>query len=60
MKGSKGLRLGLVGAAAIAVVLIGGLVLSGQALAGGDALSISSGSAAPCRLFLLSSSCPTV
>ena len=48
MKGIKGLRIGLVGAAAIAVVLVGGMLLAGTASAqDGATLSVSDGSAAP-------------
>ena len=47
MKGIRGLRLGLVGAMAIAVALVGGLVFSSQARAGGDSLNMSDGSAEP-------------
>ncbi len=48
MRGIKGLRIGLVGAAAIAVVLIGGMLLAGTASAqGGAGLDVHDGSAAP-------------
>ena len=48
MKGIKGLRIGLVGAAAIAVVLVGGMLLAGTASAqDGATLSVSDGSAEP-------------
>ena len=47
MKGIKGLRIGLVGAAAIAVVLIGGMLLASTASASSHSLSVSDGSAAP-------------
>ncbi len=48
MKGIKGLRFGLVGAAAIAVALVGGMLLAGTASAqDGAGLDIHDGSAAP-------------
>ena len=47
MKGIKGLRIGLVGAAAIALALIGGMLLAGTALGAAHSLSVSDGSAAP-------------
>ena len=48
MKGIKGLRIGLVGAAAIAVVLIGGILLAGTVSAAAHGtLSVGDGSAAP-------------
>ena len=48
MKGIKGLRIGLVGAAAIALALIGGMLLAGTALgAAHGTADVSDGSAAP-------------
>ncbi len=48
MKGIKGLRFGMLGAAAIAVAVIGGLLIAGTAAAqGGATLTVSDGSAAP-------------
>jgi len=48
MKGIKGLRIGLVGAAVIALALIGGLLLAGTAAAAAHgSLDIHDGSAAP-------------
>ena len=47
MKGIRGMRLGLLGIAAVAVMLVGGLVLTSQVVAQEDTISISDGSAEP-------------